>query len=312
MPSRPRHGRSKRRLIIDWLVAQLSFAGLWVLKALGPDRASALAASVMRFAGPKLGVHKVGQRNLALVFPDMAEEERERVLRAAWDNLGRTAAEYPHLGALYDFEYDPDLTFEEMNARATRIEAVGGQRFVDLALADGPAIIFTAHLGNWELPAVCAQAHDVKSTVLYRTPNNPFIAGYVRRQRAGVMGTLLPTNRQAIHGMAAVLERGEVFGLLVDQFYSTGVRVPFMGHVTPTNTIVPRLARQFDCPVHGVRSVRLPGGKFKIEITPALALPRDTDGRIDIAGSAEMINQVIEGWIREHPEQWLWFHRRWR
>ncbi len=304
--------RGKRKLFLDWISARIAIGGLAFLKLLGPDRAGALVGGALKRIGPLLPVHKIGRRNLALVFPDLPETRREEILRGAWDNLGRTAAEYPHLGALYDFRYDETLDFDAMNARAERIETVGGQYFLDIAKGDGPAIIFAAHLGNWELPAVSAERHNVTSTVLYRTPNNRFIADYVRRQRAGVMGALLATNRSAVHGMAAVLERGEVFGLLVDQFYSTGINVPFLGQVTPTNTIVPRLARQFDCPVHGVRSVRLPGGRFKVEITPPLDLPRDDDGEIDIKGSAALINEVIGGWIREHPEQWLWFHRRWR
>jgi KDO2-lipid IV(A) lauroyltransferase len=59
--------------------------------------------------------------------------------------------------------------------------------------------------------------------------------------------------------------------------------------------------------------VRLPDGhRFRAELTEAIEPAREADGRIDIAGTMQVITSVIEGWVREHPEQWLWVHRRWR
>jgi len=64
--------------------------------------------------------------------------------------------------------------------------------------------------------------------------------------------------------------------------------------------------------VHGVRVIRLPGQRFRLELTPPLELPRDAAGEIDVQGAIAMMTAVVEGWVREHPEQWLWMHRRWR
>ena len=52
-------------------------------------------------------------------------------------------------------------------------------------------------------------------------------------------------------------------------------------------------------------------GRFRLEITDELVLPRDEKGDIDIKGTTELVTKVVEGWVREHPEQWLWMHRRW-
>jgi KDO2-lipid IV(A) lauroyltransferase len=75
---------------------------------------------------------------------------------------------------------------------------------------------------------------------------------------------------------------------------------------------IARLARQYDCPVHGARVIRLPKNRFRLDLTPALTLPRDADGLVDVNGAMQTITTVIEEWVREHPEQWLWLHRRWR
>jgi KDO2-lipid IV(A) lauroyltransferase len=112
--------------------------------------------------------------------------------------------------------------------------------------------------------------------------------------------------------MAGSLERGEHLGMLVDQRWSRGVDITFFGRRCKANPTLARLARQFDCPVIGVRVIRLPCRRFRIEATRPITLPRDERGVIDVPAATQLINGIVEGWIREHPEQWLWFHRRWR
>ena len=126
------------------------------------------------------------------------------------------------------------------------------------------------------------------------------------------MGHLIRSRAQAPLEMAASLARGEHLGMLVDQHFSRGVDVTFFGRRCKANPTIARLARQFDCPVVGVRVIRLPDRKFRIAAEGPLTLPRDAEGRIDVPATSQLITTVIERWIREHPEQWLWFHRRWR
>ncbi len=100
--------------------------------------------------------------------------------------------------------------------------------------------------------------------------------------------------------------------MLVDQHFSRGVEVIFFGRRCKANPMLARLARRFDCPIHGARVVRLPGNRFRIEVTEAIAPARDAQGRIEVAATMQIVTSVVEGWVREHPEQWLWQHRRWR
>lgn len=306
-----RHRRRLLPLIGDWFTAQLAFLVLGLLRGLGPDLAPNIVGGLARRFGPILKTSRIARENLALAMAELSEDERERIVRGVWENLGRTAAEYPHLEAYYDFEPDDRYPVDEQPP-AARSEVKGELNFLQLAESDRPAIVFAAHLANWELPAVCAARHGLEVTTLYRPPNNRFIADYILSKRQGVMGKLVPTTRQASLEMAAVLSRGGILGVLVDQSYFGGVRAPFFGIEVPSSPVVARLARQFDCPVHGSRAVRLPGGRFRLELTDALDLPRDEEGKIDLVGATTAVNAVIEGWIREHPEQWLWLHRRWK
>jgi KDO2-lipid IV(A) lauroyltransferase len=126
------------------------------------------------------------------------------------------------------------------------------------------------------------------------------------------MGRLIRSRAEAALEMAAALGRGEHLGMLVDQRWSRGVDITFFGRRCKANPTLARLARQVDCPVIGVRTIRLPDHRFRMAATGPITLPRDDRGVIDVPAATQMINSIVEGWIREHPEQWLWFHRRWR
>jgi len=124
--------------IVKWLI--------WLLGRTNPDRASDLSGAIARRLGPLAPSHRIGQANLRAAFPDKDAAWIEQTLREAWDNLGRVAGEYVHMGRIWDF--DPE-------------HSIGGRILTDkvplfeMIRDDGkPALCFAAHLGNWELPAI--------------------------------------------------------------------------------------------------------------------------------------------------------------
>ena len=277
---------------------------LAALRRTDPDHASDLCGAIARRFGPLLPSHRIGRANLRAAFPDKDTVWIDATLRAAWDNLGRVAGEYVHLGRLWDFDTDHPNT--------GRIVSDDADKFIELQTDGKPALCFAAHLANWELPAVMAAAHGLPSAVLYRMPNNKAVANEIARIRAPLMGRLIRSRAQAPLEMAGALDRGEHLGMLVDQHFSRGVDVMFFGRRCKANPSIARLARQFECPVMGVRVIRLPDRRFRIAAEGPFALPRAADGRIDVQQATQLITSVVERWIREYPDQWLWFHRRWR
>jgi KDO2-lipid IV(A) lauroyltransferase len=285
------------------------FIAVWVLRALrrvDPDRIAAASTATAPRIGRWLPEHRIGRANLAAAYPEKSPAEIEAILSGVWDNLGRVAAEYAHLDRLWD--YDP----AHPNTGRVELAPETAERFARLRDDGKPGLIFAAHLGNWELPALAAAAYGLDTAVLYRAPNVVPVAQAVRQIRTVNMGTLIPTGIGAPAKAAAALERGLHFAMLVDQFYYHGTDVTFFGRRTKANPMIARLARHFDCPIHGTRVIRLPGGRFRIELTDAIAAPRDAEGRIAVQPTMQLITAIVEGWIREHPEQWLWLHRRWR
>jgi KDO2-lipid IV(A) lauroyltransferase len=282
--------------LVKWLIR--------LLRRANPDRASDVCGAVARRVGPYLPAHRIGQANLRAAFPDKDPAWIEATLRDAWDNLGRVAGEFVHMARIWDF--DPD------HPDAGRILTDSVPLFDQLRTDGKPALCFAAHLANWELPAIAAPAHGLPSAVVYRMPNNKAVAKEIVRIRAPLMGRLIRTRAQAALEMAASLTAGEHLGMLVDQHFSRGVEVTFFGRRCKANPSVARLARRFDCPVVGVRVVRLPEHRFRIEGFGPYQLPRAADGQIDVVAATQMITSIVEGWVRENPGQYLWFHRRWR
>lgn len=291
------------------LAEALIAGGVWLLFALARllpvEWTAGVAGRVARAIGPRLAVSRVARDNLARAFPEKEADERARILAGAWDNLGRTAAEYPYLGSLWD--YDP-----ERPELARRIEIVGAEQFVALRDDGRPGIVFAAHLANWELLAVAAARHGLEVAVLYREPNNPFVARLVRRIRGRHMGRLIPTDLAGGVQLVHVLRQGGHVGMLVDQHFSRGAPGTFFGQPVRTAPVLAKLAREFGCPVHGARVERLPGERFRLTLTPPLNLAFTGDNAADERAAMDQVNRVIEGWVRERPEDWLWMHRRWR
>src|SRR5215831_13987464 len=265
---------------------------------------SNIAGAVMRTVGPWLPEHRTGRDNLRAAFPDKSEGEIETILRGVWDNLGRVAAEIAHLdhicsGDPYKRTYI-DYTPENI------------ARFLHVKDDGRPAVVFAAHLANWELPAVIAASDGLDSVVLYRRPNLGAVADAVIALRKGLMGELVASSLGAPVALARALEQGRHVAMLIDQHYTRGIDVTFFGRTCKVNPLIAMLAREIECPIHGTRVIRLPGNRFRADVSEEVKPVRDAQGRIDVRGTMQAITDVVEGWVREHPEQWLWVHRRWR
>ncbi|MGO9397077.1 MAG: lipid A biosynthesis lauroyl acyltransferase [Xanthobacteraceae bacterium] len=299
--------RSRVQLFLDSIIGALVAGLLSAIKRLDRRRTANFIGALMRRIGPLLPEHRVGRENLRTAFPQKSEAEIERILGAVWDNLGRIAVEFAHLDefCIADFgRQTPDVITYSLETK---------ERYDGMA-ASGHAILgFAAHLANWELPAVVAKTLGTNSAILYRRPNIAAVSDIIVKMREPLMGELIPNGLAAPLQMARLARSGAHVGMLVDQHYTKGVEVIFFGRRCMANPLIAQLARQTGCPIHGLRVIRNPdGNSFVAEITEAVVPARDAEGEIDLAGTMQAITSVVEGWVREYPEQWLWLHRRWR
>ncbi|NVN86892.1 MAG: lipid A biosynthesis lauroyl acyltransferase [Rhodopseudomonas sp.] len=300
--------RAKKAIkpVIGSLVGGLAIGMLRLTRHFDPIKTANFFGGLTRRFGPLLPEQRIGRANLAAAFPDKSPAEIETILAGVWENLGRVAAEFAHLDHVWDYDPDhPERGRVEITPRTLEL-------FEQLRLDGKPALIFASHLGNWELPAVAAVAHGLDTAVLFRRPNIASVDRIIQELRAVKMGTLVAAGSSAPFKLAQALQDGKHVAMLVDQHFSNGVDVTFFGRKAKANPMLARLLRQIECPIHGVRLVRLPDNRFRAELSEEIPPARDANGRIDIQGTMQAVTSVIEGWVREHPEQWLWLHRRWR
>ena len=298
--------RDATKPIGEAAVGALTIGLLRVTRYFDPIKTADMFGRITRSIGPMLREQRIGRANLTAAFPEKSPEEIETILAGVWDNLGRMGAEFAHLDHIW--EHDP----AHPEHSRIEIEPRTHELFAQLRLDGKPALIFASHLGNWELPAVAAVAHGLDAAILYRPPNSASADRAIEELRAVKMGTLIPAGRDAPYRLADALQKGQHVAILADQYFANGVEVTFFGRKTRANPTLARLLRQIECPIHGVRIIRLPGHRFRAELSEEVQPVRDASGQIDIAGTMQAITSVIEGWIREYPDQWLWLHRRWR
>jgi KDO2-lipid IV(A) lauroyltransferase len=215
-----------------------------------------------------------------------------------WDNLGRVAAEYPHLRGIRVFE------------PGGRVETHGFEH-MDRAVASGRRmIIFSGHIANWEIGMLAAVQYGITVAQIYRAANNPLVDRMITRFR-GDAGELIPKGAVAARRAIATLRSGAHLTMLADQKLNDGIPVPFFGRPAMTTSALASLALRFDCDVLPARVERLRGAHFRLTVFPALPLPRSGNPHADVAALMAQVNAILESWIRDRPGEWFWVHRRW-
>jgi Kdo2-lipid IVA lauroyltransferase/acyltransferase len=261
------------------------------------DCASALGGTIGRLIGRFLGISRQARRNVRNALPGLSESDIAAVIRGMWDNLGRVAAEYPHLRNIRVF--DP----------AGRVQTHGFEH-MDRAVAAGRRmIIFSGHIANWEIGMLAAVQYGISVTQIYRAANNRLVDRMITRFR-GDAGKLIPKGAIAARLAIATLRRGAHLTMLADQKMNDGIPVPFFGRPAMTAPALAALALRFDCDVLPARVERLGGAHFRLTVFPPLPLPRSGDSHADAAALMTQVNAILESWIRDRPEQWFWVHRR--
>lgn len=282
----------------------LEFIAVWCLvKLFGLlplDTASALGGAIARTLGPRLGVSRRAARNIERALPEKTPAEVKAIVYGMWDNLGRTAAEIPHFARL------------DMYDGSGRFEFVDGDIIDNLRDDDIGAVFFTGHVGNWELTALSVLQRGLPLTTVYRQANNPYVEKFLSELRRPVSGTMLvPKGSKGARSLISALKNNDHLGLLVDQKMNDGIAVPFFGRDAMTAPALAQLAMRFNVPIVPGRNVRLGGARFRVIYEHAIE-PANTGNRDeDVRETMRRVNAHIEGWIREHPEQWLWLHNRW-
>jgi KDO2-lipid IV(A) lauroyltransferase len=247
---------------------------------------------------------RIGLRNLAFAFPGKSLKQRRRILRGSYINLGLSAAEYIRLGGF----------FYRRLIRRVRYSRFEYWAQMNRRYPEKGAVILTAHFGNFELLPAAHALNGNPITLVHHTQR--FLAGdalmtYVR-ERTGIK---VIRKHAAARAVLKSLRAGELVGIPFDQNAkrSEAVFVPFFGEPAATSSGLARLVAIAEVPVVPVFLVRERNRRqHRIEILDEIPIQRSDDPRADIEENTCRFISAIEDFIRLHPTQFLWTHRRYR
>ncbi|CAN7514507.1 lysophospholipid acyltransferase family protein [Caulobacter sp. LjRoot300] len=282
-----------------WRAEALGFdLFIGVVRLLGVDAASAFGGWLGRAVGPLSGAHKVAVRNLKLAFPDKDEAWRAAMLKAQWDGLGRTFAEFPLM--------------DRILPSTGRVEVVNQERLFQIAADKVPVVFVSGHLSNWEVMPAAIVDSGVVCEMTYRAANNPYVDERIKasRFRYGVR-LFAPKGGDGARELLEGMKQGKSVALMNDQKFNTGVEGLFFGHPVRTAPGPSRLAIRFGTVLQPMSVQRIKGARFRAVVHDPIHLPNTGDRTADIEAGVRLVNAFMEERIRERPEEWFWVHRRW-
>lgn len=266
-----------------------------------PRRAEIALGSALGRGVLALGLfrHRIAAENMRLCFPEKTPAERDALLRANFAHYGVLFLEYLHF-------FSPLPGHYARYARSiTRVEGLEHWR---RAHAKGKGVIFfSAHMGFWEMSGVEGGKIGMGPMAVITTVKPRWLHELMERRRlsTGVRAAYRPGSMAKV---LANLREGGTVGFLNDQYARPpmGEKVPFFGALVDTLTVVGPLAKRTGAPVLPVHVHRDADGWEVVVVEPELDVPADG------AAAAALICARVESWVRAHPEQWLWLHRRFK
>ena len=244
---------------------------------------------------------RIAQVNLAIALPEKSETERQELARRAFAELLWAGLDMARAGG-----WSPAQLRERVDFDA--------REHIDKALAAGRGcLVLIPHLSSLELALRAAPAHGVPITVMTKPASNPLIDAHLNAQRERA-GARVLAHRGVAKQALRVLREGRLLVISNDQYErrSKSVKVTFFGVRVPTGRGLATLSLRTGAPVvpfyitrQDVRHSRM------VSLPPIEPIVADS-ARPDVEVLTERYNRAIEGIIREHPEQYLWSHKRFR
>ena len=270
------------------------------LRLLSVDNSASLCSFIAKKIGPYLRVTKTARKNLKRVYGN--ETDIEKVINDLWDNYGRYIGEFPFINVLDSSELDK------------RVKVIGLEKVEAFKKANQPFILFLGHQANWDF--VIRKINDIypKFGIAYRKANNPYVDREILKERENDQHiTMIAKGPSGAKSIIKAIKSGASLAMLVDQKMNNGIEVPFFGFPAMTAPALAKISLQYKYPIVPLQIVRI--GKssyFELILHDPLKPLIDKDIEKSCYNIMLEINKILEQWIREKPEQWFWFHNRWK
>ena len=245
---------------------------------------------------------RIVRRNLQFVHPEWSQDRIQKLSKRVFENLGVTVLEICQMTC---FSREDILRKVRIRGEENLLNAIKSPRGV---------MMISAHLGNWEMSQLLVSCYLRKPIVLVaRRIQSKMLDRWIHGLRVR-FGSVVLDKKRALPKMARALHQGKTLGLLIDQGtkLSRGVEVTFFGRTTTATPAAAILARRYDSPVLPVFCLREADASLMLVVEPPLNLQKTEDQRADLKANTQLMTSAIERAIRAYPEQWFWFHKRWK
>ena len=270
-----------------------------LFKIIGFYASSSLAYFILRIFYPLTKFKDRVNANIKIAFPSVSEDQINLIVEGMIENLGRSIGEFPHL---YKFKQNSYKNLVKIN----------GQE--NLQILNKGGIVFTAHMGNWELmPHLFSELLNEEIYIVYRKASNPYVEKIINLFRKGSNVHYIAKGHNGAKQIIRALKKQKIVTLLVDQRLKEGIEVPFFSKDSLTPPALASLAIEYNVPIVPLYIIRVKNRehKFEIFIEKPLKIKFTDNKKKDVYNIMLIVNRILEKWIRSNPSQWFWIHNRW-
>ncbi len=282
------------KYLIEFLLFKII---LFFLNMLPKKTSLCLIGNTFLFLGKLTKYNQIAKKNCRIVFPYLDEKKIKRIIDNSWKNFGRNIFEINYLKKLINDK--------------TAIEIKGLEILEEIKLKSSQAIFFSIHSGNWEICVPIIDREGFKIGAIYRHINNKFFDRYIFKQRTSALMTkdsfYTPKGKKSAKEILEGIINNKNIFVLVDQKDSAGTLINLFGKKVKTQTGFLKIARKYNLKIIPIKNKRLTNNKLQITFEKPI---EHNNHKISDENKMLEINKIVEGWIRESPENWFWQHNR--
>jgi KDO2-lipid IV(A) lauroyltransferase len=245
---------------------------------------------------------RIVRNNLRFVYPQWSSEHIRKSSIRIFQNAGLIFLEFLQTAFLSKNDILRNVRFR-------------GEEYLHQAIENGKGVILiSGHMGNWEMANIFLSCYlDSPVVMVARNMKPRWLHQWVYALRSR-FGNIILDKRNALSCMKNTLRKGSILGLLIDQSTTRGegLEVNFFGRTVTATPVAALLARRYDSPVLPVFCIRNSGGELTLIVESPLVLKKTKDLRADLQENTQRITHAIEKAVIKYPEQWFWFHKRWK
>ncbi len=285
---------------ISYIIQTIIFIIIMLIGYILPFKASScLGGALFKLIGKACyRLNNIAKINLQIAFPGIDIDKQHNITSTMWENLGRNLFEYFHLARINLMQNN-------------NFEIQGLDNLHKFHALNKGGFLFSAHYGNWELGSLYAKQCGLKIFNVTRFINNPFLRYIINKIHLSITHGIIPKGSKGAKQIIQCLKNKSYISMLMDQKLNEGVAINFFNKPAMTASAISKLSLKFQVPILPFQVIRTKGTKLKIIYHPVIMPNNYTKYKHPEQKILTDINQHIENWINQNPQQWFWLHKRW-